>query len=120
MKTVAEEIAVMDRVREAVLAEPEKLEMDYWHSNDQEKPCDIECATAHCIAGWAEVVTGEGMWVALPRLMSEWHMALLPSDSPLHDDTRREDALNWLRSRAYVAHIEGLELRRVAALEAAP
>ncbi|WP_334069806.1 hypothetical protein [Acinetobacter colistiniresistens] len=46
--TLEQQIALLDQIREKILANPEHFNMSSWHSH---------CGTSHCIAGWAQVLT---------------------------------------------------------------
>ncbi len=46
---------LLRQVQEKILAEPELFQMAHWHVR-----VDDSCGTAHCIAGWAEVLGAPG------------------------------------------------------------
>lgn len=58
------EIDILDRVGEVLRRDESRLQMDSWHSIDQDTydaaaECAPECGTTHCLAGWAQVFTGD-------------------------------------------------------------
>lgn len=55
------ETEILDKVREVVLADPKKLDMGSWHGSDfrtSETEATFKCNTTHCIAGWAQCLSG--------------------------------------------------------------
>lgn len=49
---------LLRKVAEAFMREPWKLDMRLCHIGPDGRSTTANCATAHCIAGWTEVVTG--------------------------------------------------------------
>ena len=82
--------ARLQAVAAAVLAEPEALQMDHWHS---------DCGTAHCLAGMAIQQAGP-----LGAVLEQLHgpalagLLLLGSEAAQHFYDSNEAALEWLRS----------------------
>jgi hypothetical protein len=81
--TLEESDALARRIAELVLAEPTKLGMSQWHT----------CATTHCLAGWAEVLTepdvqqGRAHAIGLQRLPTLAHL-FFASDAEALDALR--------------------------------
>lgn len=119
-QTAEQQIATLDKVREIVLAQPERLRMRTWHSmffgtgmTDyngvyawRDRTCDEEihaCGTAHCVAGWAQVCASD------QRLRGEFEpesagVLLAPIAYPMFftDESR---ALKYLTDREYVQQL---------------
>ena len=57
--TPEESVANLDKVREIVLDNEEKLDMGLWHDGNawRDRTCAEEaiCGTSHCLAGWLQV-----------------------------------------------------------------
>ena len=57
--TPKESIANLDKVREIILDNAERLDMTVWHNEGgwQDRTCAEEavCGTTHCLAGWLQV-----------------------------------------------------------------
>jgi len=49
---VTTETEILDQVRKFVALTPHRLDMEHWHGN-------APCSTAHCLAGWAQELSGE-------------------------------------------------------------
>ena len=89
-RTIEQQIAVMDGVRERVLADPSKFNMNYWHS---------ECGTTHCMAGWAQVNNSEPL---PPDIITACEIGnFLAPDFAKFFYGPTEKALIWLRVRGY-------------------
>ncbi len=58
-------IANLDRVREVLLRNSNRLDMGEWHGNwswrDKTAEEEVECGTTHCLAGWLQVLCPEPM-----------------------------------------------------------
>jgi hypothetical protein len=115
--TPQQAIENLDRVREIILSDRSRLNMRYWHGNEEWKSrtCAEEtlCGTTHCLAGWLQVCTAE------PALkdIETWLAGTLaaPVAAKMFYKSN-EDAFKWLESRAYV--VETAEYERRAAKRA--
>jgi hypothetical protein len=105
------ETEILDKVREVVMKRPERLRMASWHGEaatiDPAKELAPECGTTHCLAGWAQVFTGDD---GDPQACGE---RMLPRTcktiSLFAPDTL---ALAWLVARGYA---DGVAMADVAA-----
>jgi len=80
------ETAILDRVREIVAGQPESLDMGSWHG----------CETTHCLAGWAQHLSGE------EGDAEEIGRRLLPKTAAMPGFyCSTEVARAWLESRGY-------------------
>src|SRR5882672_10187657 len=58
------QIEILDKVRAIVLGNNNRLEQNYWHSDEawEERSAEAEvadCNTAHCLAGWLQVLSND-------------------------------------------------------------
>ena len=85
--TREQEIALLDEIRERVLASPESLQMGSWH-----------CGTTHCLAGWGQALRG----TINDRTACADGMKLMPRSAHLF---YRDNAtvLKYLTDREYAA-----------------
>jgi hypothetical protein len=102
--TFEEQIAILDRAREKILANPESFNMDVWHG---------KCGTVHCIAGWIQINEDpEGAKKAINSIMSgmtgysdysviELASRLVPSFTDVFYWRNKQSALEWLKNRTY-------------------
>ena len=81
------------RLRElaqVVLASPDHLQMESWHS---------DCGTSHCIAGWAIHLAGEeGARLEALNGSEIAGYILLGPEADGYFYSRKEDAIAWLQS----------------------
>jgi len=102
-----ESTATLDRIREIVLAEPERLTMDKWHGSEwkaskvPEKPG--QCGTTHCLAGWAQALSTD---VAVRKLDPQFAgMLLIPTATHMFFSSN-DAALRFLRDREYAKAVK--------------
>ena len=110
--TPEQAIENLDKVREIILDNKERLDMGRWHGDDgwRERTCAEEtiCGTTHCMAGWLQVCTTEQALKDVPASLAGTLAA--PVASKMFYRGQRE-ALEWLESRAYVAETAEMERR---------
>ena len=101
--TPEEAVANLDKVREIVLDNEQRLDMGTWHNGSEwvNRTCAEEavCGTAHCLAGWLQVcATDENVRKLEP------HLAGIMQAPVAAKMFFREGAetLEWLRERKYV------------------
>ncbi len=82
------QIALLDQIREKVMASPEHLDMNSWHSS---------CGTTHCLAGWAQTLNEHPTELDRAESVGRW---LLPDFAKFFHG-RTELIKKWLESRAY-------------------
>jgi len=49
-------VELLLKVKERILMHPNQYDMQYFHYPPREDPRYWNCATTHCIGGWAEVI----------------------------------------------------------------
>jgi uncharacterized protein YjbI with pentapeptide repeats len=100
--TPEESIANLDKVREIILDNEERLAMGHWHGSDgwQKRTCAEEavCGTTHCLAGWLQVCATEPELKKLEPHIAGYICAPVAAKMFYKDDA---DALEWLRERRY-------------------
>jgi hypothetical protein len=110
--TPQEAIANLDKVREIILDNRERLNMGHWHGGDdwRTRSCaeEVLCGTTHCMAGWLQVCTTEP---ALKEVDAELAGILAAPVAAKMFFKGEAEALTWLESRAYVAETEEAERR---------
>lgn len=98
----AEEIARLDQVREIVLAKPERLKMNSWHSGnwtpDHTPEEEHSCGSAHCIAGWLQALSPDKKIREMSAESAGYTLA--PASSFMFYQTD-DVALEWLKNRDY-------------------
>ena len=100
----SEEVARLDAVREIVLAKPERLYMNNWHSDEwtpEHTPEEEQtCGSAHCIAGWLQALSPDPAIRQMDPL--DAGVKLAPTAAPLFyvDDAI---VLQWFKDRGYAA-----------------
>jgi hypothetical protein len=82
-------IALLDEIREVVVADQDKLHMQTWHE-DGSRPHD--CGTTHCLAGWAQALRKLDSPKAGVRAIWPASHMVYASDA---------DALEFMRERRY-------------------
>ena len=97
-----EEIAMLDRIRGIVLADPDRLDMNEWHGEEWTPDCPIDgevtCGTTHCLAGWAQALTTDPTLRTMPAQIAGKN--LLPRSGHLFF-ANEERVLQYLRDREY-------------------
>ena len=110
--TPEEAIANLDKVREIVLDNRDRLNMGHWHGDNawKDRSCaeEVLCGTTHCMAGWLQVCTTEPALKNIEASLAGVLAAPIASKMFYRGD---EEALEWLESRAYVAETEEAERR---------
>ena len=81
-------VALLDRIRDIVLADESRLDMSEWH-----------CLTAHCLAGHAQVLAGLPNYADTAhrdgaRLLGRWGAPLFFQDD--------ETVLDYLQAKKYL------------------
>ena len=116
-------IANLDKVREIVLDDAKRLNMDHWHADESEwraNTCAEEmlCGTTHCLAGWLQVcATDAGVRSMEPQIAG---IVQAPIAAKMFFRSG-EEVVGWLRDRKYVVETETANRRsaeRKAAKEA--
>jgi hypothetical protein len=100
-----EAIANLDKVREIVMENNQRLDMGLWHEDDEwaNRSCAEEalCGTTHCLAGWLQVCSTDERVRKLPNPeLAGWLAAPIASKMFFESNKR---ALAWLRDREYAA-----------------
>ena len=105
VKPASKEQAVenLDRVREIVLDNEKRLQMDHWHGDEQwkERSCAEEtiCGTTHCLAGWLQVCSTDEKIRALSNPQLAGTLAAPLAAHMFFRDNG--ETLEWLRDRKY-------------------
>ncbi len=100
--TPEQAIVNLDKVREIILDNAERLDMGHWHEDDawKDRTCAEEtlCGTTHCLAGWLQVCSTD----AEVRGMNTFTAGLLsaPVAAPFFYAGSIE-TLEWLKARKY-------------------
>ena len=101
--TPEESIANLDKVREIILDNQERLKMSTWHEGEgwRDRSCAEEavCGTSHCLAGWLQVCSTDDNVRKLDA-----HLAGIVSAPVASKMFFREgpEVLAWLRDKKYV------------------
>jgi len=97
-----EEIARLDQVREIVLAQPHRLDMNGWHSEgwtpEHTPEEEHKCGSAHCIAGFLQALSPDEAVRRMDPLDAGKKLA--PTQSYIFF-TSNNVAKKWLEERAY-------------------
>jgi len=105
--TPEQAIENLDKVREIILDNKERLDMGHWHADDgwKERTCAEEtlCGTTHCMAGWLQVCSTEPALKDVEAYVAG--VCAAPIAAKMFYRGQAE-ALNWLETRAYVAETE--------------
>ena len=100
--TPEQAIANLDKVREIILENAERLQMRHWHADDgwQKRTCAEEavCGTTHCLAGWLQVCATDERIRKLDPQLAGTLQAPIAAQMFMESDER---ALEWLRERGY-------------------
>jgi len=101
-RATKEEIERLDVVREIVLANPDRLDMDSWHSrewNSEHTPEEERnCGSTHCIAGWLQALSADPEVRSMDPVLAGGKLA--PCAVPFFY-APNAIALQWLKDRAY-------------------
>ena len=101
--TPEESIANLDKVREIVMENEERLNMGLWHDGDewQKRTCAEEavCGTTHCLAGWLQVCATDDKVRKLDAQLAGIVQAPVASKMFFRED---DEVLEWLRDKKYV------------------
>ena len=106
--TPKQSIENLDKVREIILDNADRLDMNLWHGGNEwrNRTCAEEsvCGTSHCLAGWLQVCSTEP---ALKEISAELAgiMSAPVASKMFYSDNR--ETLEWLRDRKYVAEAGG-------------
>jgi len=105
--------AALDKVREIILDNAERLNMGHWHETNgwRERTCAEEtlCGTTHCLAGWLQVCATDEKVRTLPTNVAGALCAPVAAKMFYRDN---DEALTWLRDRQYVADMAAVERRQ--------
>ena len=111
--TPEQAIENLDRVREIILDNKDRLNMRHWHGDDewQSRTCAEEtlCGTTHCLAGWLQVCSTEPAIRNHPSAQLAGVLAA-PVASKMFFRSDAE-ALDWLDKRKYVEETADTERR---------
>jgi len=106
--TPEEAVANLDKVREIILDNEERLNMGGWHDDNewQKRTCAEEavCGTSHCLAGWLQVRSTDD---AVRKL--DPHLAGIVSAPVAAKMFFREadEVLAWMKERKYAEEANG-------------
>ena len=110
--TSKQAIENLDKVREIVLDNEARLNMNHWHGSNSwtTRTCAEEtlCGTTHCMAGWLQVCTTEP---ALKNISAQLAGILAAPIAAKMFYSSTEQAVAWLRDRKYVAETQEYERR---------
>ena len=108
--TPDESIANLDKVREIILDNQERLNMGTWHDGNDwiDRSCAEEavCGTSHCLAGWLQVCSTD------PNIRKlDAHLAGIVSAPVASKMFFREDGevLAWMKDRKYAEEAKEYE-----------
>jgi hypothetical protein len=103
----------IDRVREIILDNRDRLEMGHWHGSEQwrERSCAEEtlCGTTHCLAGWLQVCSTDPKVRDLEPFIAGAVAAPIAAKMFYRSAAQ---VLPWLEERRYVQEIAEREARR--------
>jgi len=104
--TTEQSIANLDRVREIILDNKARLEMDHWHVDEQwrNRTCAEEmlCETTHCLAGWLQVCSTDPKVRNMEPVLAGVVTAPIAAKM-FYRGT--DEVLSWLTDRKYVSEI---------------
>lgn len=102
LATKEQSIANLDRVREIIIDNQARLNMGYWHGNDEwmKRTCAEEtiCETTHCLAGWLQVCS---MRLEVKSLTAATAGVLEAPIAAHMFFQGNAETLKWLRDREY-------------------
>jgi hypothetical protein len=100
--TPEESIANLDRVREILIDDGERLDMGIWHFDRtwERRSCAEEatCGTTHCLAGWLQVCATDERVRAMDPHLAGIKQAPVAAKMFFRGG---EETLEWLRERKY-------------------
>jgi hypothetical protein len=100
--TPEESIANLDKVREIVMENEERLHMGHWHNGEdwRKRTCAEEavCGTTHCLAGWLQVCATDPKVREMDPQLAGIVQAPVAAKMFFRDG---QTALEWLRERKY-------------------
>ena len=100
--TPEESIANLDKVREIVLENADRLNMGTWHEENgwQERTCAEEavCGTSHCLAGWLQVCATDQKVRGMDPHLAGIKLAPVAAKMFFRD---ADEVLDWVRERKY-------------------
>jgi len=108
------EVAIenLDKVREIIIDNANRLEMGNWHSSDEWKnrTCAEEtmCETSHCLAGWLQICSTNTELRDLDPQLAGTLAAPIAAKMFFRENS---ETLDWLKERKYVAEIAEREQR---------
>ena len=114
IEPVTPEVAIenLDKVREIIIDNANRLEMGNWHSSDEWKnrTCAEEtmCETSHCLAGWLQVCSTNTELRDLDPKLAGTLAAPIAAKMFFRGNS---ETLEWLKERKYVAEIAEREQR---------
>ncbi len=102
--TPEQSIRNLDKVRDIVIHNSHRLDMDRWHKNPMWTKCtpehEIACGTTHCLAGWLQVCSTNS---DVRTLGSASFAGLLCAPVAAKMFFKgRDEVLTWLQQRQYV------------------
>ena len=96
-------MANLDKVREIILDNEERLKMSIWHEGEgwKNRTCAEEavCGTSHCLAGWLQVCSTDKMLRSIDPQLAGIYAAPVAAKMFFRDS---DEVLPWLRDRKYV------------------
>ena len=106
--TPEEAVANLDKVREIILDNEERLNMGGWHGDyeGQKRTCAEEavCGTSHCLAGWLQVCsTDENVRKLDPHLAG---IVTAPVAAKMFF-READEVLAWMKERKYAEEAKG-------------
>ena len=105
--TKDEAVANLDKVREIILDNEKRLQMDHWHGDEEWKnrTCAEEtiCGTTHCLAGWLQVCSTNEKIRELSSAELAGTLAAPVARSMFYAE--QGETLEWLRDRKYAAQV---------------
>ena len=105
--TPEESVSNLDKVREIILDNEERLDMSTWHKNLDwlDRSCAEEaiCGTSHCLAGWLQVCSTDDIVRKIDPQLAGVIMAPVAAKMFFRDS---EDVLTWLRERKYAEEVK--------------
>ena len=101
--TPEESIANLDKVREIVMDNEERLDMGVWHKDEgwRKRSCAEEsvCGTSHCLAGWLQVCSTDAKVKDLDPQLAGIIVAPVAAKMFFRDSSV---VLKWLKDKKYV------------------
>jgi len=107
-------IANLDKVREIILDDEKRLEMDHWHADESDwknKSCAEEmlCGTTHCLAGWLQVCSTDKTVREMETQLAGIVQAPIAAKMFFRGG---DEVLSWLDERKYVTELAESAKRR--------